>query len=193
MLAGWLGATPAEFRFSFKAPQRITHFSRLRDCDAAAAEFVDALEPARASGKLGPLLFQLPPNFKAEPERLAAFLSVPALTGAPAPLVAFEFRHESWFTAETYAILREHNAALCIAESEELRTPDVQCAQAHACYRLRCNGGYSPGKIDEFAKNISEVAATRDVYVYFKHEDEPTGALNAVAFRRACAIRAGKR
>jgi uncharacterized protein YecE (DUF72 family) len=193
MLAGWLAATPADFRFSFKAPQRMTHFSRLRDCDAAAREFVDALEPVRAAGKLGPLLFQLPPNFKADPERLAAFLSAPALAGAAGPLVAFEFRHESWFTEETYGVLRGHNAALCIAESDDLRTPDVQCAQTHACYRLRCSGGYSAGKITDFAKSISAVATTRDVYVYFKHEDEPTGALNAVAFLKASGNRAGKR
>ena len=193
MLAGWLSATPAGFRFSFKAPQQITHFSRLRECDAAAAELVDALEPVRAAGKLGPLLFQLPPSFKADPERLAAFLSMPALAGAVAPLVAFEFRHESWFTEETYAVLRAHNTALCIAESDELRTPEVQCARTHACYRLRCSGGYSAEEIADLARNLSAVAATKDVYVYFKHEDEPTGALNAVAFLKACGNRAGKR
>jgi uncharacterized protein YecE (DUF72 family) len=71
MLAGWLAATHAGFRFSFKAPQRITHFNRLRDCDAAVSEFVAALEPVRAAGRLGPLLFQLPPNFKVDHERLA--------------------------------------------------------------------------------------------------------------------------
>jgi uncharacterized protein YecE (DUF72 family) len=193
MLAGWLAATPADFRFSFKAPQRITHFSRLRDCDVAVKEFVDSLEPARAAGKLGPLLFQLPPNFKADPALLAAFLSAPALVGAGAPLVAFEFRHESWFTEQTYAVLRAHNTALCIAESDELTTPEVQCAPTYACYRLRCSGGYTAKKITNFANHLSDVASTRDVYVYFKHEDEPTGALNAVAFLKACMARAGKR
>ena len=79
MLEGWLAATPADFRFSFKAPQRITHFKRLRDCDDDVAQFVAALEPVRQAGKLGLLLFQLPPNFKADAERLSGFLATPAL------------------------------------------------------------------------------------------------------------------
>jgi len=187
MLAGWLAATHAGFRFSFKAPQRITHFNRLRDCDAAVAEFVAALEPVRAAGRLGPLLFQLPPNFKADHARLAGFLDAAALKGAGAPMVAFEFRHESWFTEETYAILRAHEAAMCIAESAELQTPDVQCARGFACYRLRRDGGYSAEEIAKFAERFTALARERDVYVYFKHEDEPTGALNAVAFLEACA------
>jgi uncharacterized protein YecE (DUF72 family) len=191
MLAGWLAATHAGFRFSFKAPQRITHFNRLRDCDAAVAEFVAALAPVRAAGRLGPLLFQLPPNFKADPERLAAFLAAPALRsagadGRTAPMVAFEFRHESWFTEETYAILRAHDAAMCIAESVELQTPDIQCARAFACYRLRRDGGYTAEEIAAFAERFAALAREREIYVYFKHEDEPTGALNAVAFLEAC-------
>jgi uncharacterized protein YecE (DUF72 family) len=193
MLGGWLAATPVGFRFSFKVPQRITHFNRLRDCEGAVAEFIAALRPVRAAGKLGPLLFQLPPNFKTDPERLAAFLAAPALNGPAAPLLALEFRHESWFSEETYAVLRAHNAAMCIAESDGLRTPEVQCASTHACFRLRRDGGYSPNEIGDFAKELSRLANNLDVYVYFKHEDEPTGALNAVAFLAACAATAGRR
>jgi uncharacterized protein YecE (DUF72 family) len=151
---------------------------------------VAAVEPVRAAGKLGPLLFQLPPNFKADPARLATFLAVPALNGPDAPLVAFEFRHESWFSEETYAILRAHNATLCVAESDDLQSPEVHCASTHVCFRLRRAGGYSAQEIEEFAERFSALAATRDVYVYFKHEDDPTGALNAVAFLAACAARA---
>lgn len=192
-IAGWLAATPSGFRFSFKAPQRITHISRLRDCHEAVGRFVDVLEPLRKAGKLGPLLFQLPPNFKADPPLLADFLSAPALAGPAPPMAAFEFRHESWFAEETYRILRLHNAALCIAESDGLRTPEVQCARTHACYRLRSSGGYSAQQVEAFAEKFSALAPERDVYVYFKHEDDPTGALNAVAFLQACADRAGKR
>ena len=192
-LAGWIAATPRGFRFSFKAPQRITHFSRLRECHEAVGRFVDVLEPMRAAGKLGPLLFQLPPNFRADPTLLADFLSAPALAGPASPPVAFEFRHESWFAEETYAIMRLHNAALCIAESDDLKSPEVQLARTHACYRLRCSGGYSEQDIASFAQKFSALAADRDVYVYFKHEDDPTGALNAVALLKACAHRAGKR
>jgi uncharacterized protein YecE (DUF72 family) len=191
-LAGWLAATPAGFRFSFKAPQRITHFSRLRDCHEAAGGFVDRLQPVRAAGKLGPLLFQLPPNFKADPALLADFLSAPAFAGPAPPMVAFEFRHQSWFSEETYKVLRLHNAAMCIAESDDLQTPEVQCARTHACYRLRRTSGYTGPEVAAFAEKFSALAVDRDVYVYFKHEDEPTGALNAVEFLKACAARAGK-
>ena len=182
MLEGWLAATPANFRFSFKAPQRITHFRRLQECADDVAQFVAALEPVRQAGKLGPLLFQLPPNFKADAERLNGFLANSALRTTNAPVVAFEFRHESWFSDEIYAILRQHNAALCIAESEDLLTPEVHTAAGYTCYRLRRNGGYSTQELDAFAKRFAALAEDRDVYVYFKHEDEPTGALNATAF-----------
>jgi uncharacterized protein YecE (DUF72 family) len=192
-LAGWLAATPAHFRFSFKAPQRITHFSRLRECHEIVGRFVDVLEPMRAAGKLGPLLFQLPPNFKADPVLLADFLSAPAFAGPAPPLVAFEFRHPSWFAEETYKVLRLHNAALCIAESDDLQTPEVHTARTYACYRLRSSGGYSEPQIAAFAERFLALSAERDVYIYFKHEDEPSGALNAVAFLEACADRAGKR
>jgi uncharacterized protein YecE (DUF72 family) len=183
MLEGWLAATPAHFRFSFKAPQRITHFRRLLDCDEDVAQFVAALEPVRQTGKLGLLLFQLPPNFKADPERLTSFLSVAALraVGERAP-IAFEFRHESWFNDEIYEILRKHNAALCIAESDDLITPEVHTAAGHTCFRLRRNGGYSAMELDAFATRFAALAQKRSVYVYFKHEDEPTGALNATTF-----------
>ncbi|HEX9198470.1 MAG TPA: DUF72 domain-containing protein [Acidobacteriaceae bacterium] len=191
-LAGWVAATPQSFRFSFKAPQRITHFSRLRDCHESVGRLVDVLEPVRAAGKLGPLLFQLPPNLKTDPVLLADFLSAPAFAGPAPPMVAFEFRHESWFGEETYAVLRLHNAALCIAGSDDLQTPEVQCARTHACYRLRRTSGYSESEIAEFAEKFTALAADREVFVYFKHEDEPTGALNAVAFLNACAARAGK-
>jgi uncharacterized protein YecE (DUF72 family) len=179
MLDGWLGATQSKFRFSFKAPQRITHFKRLQDCAGDVAQFVAALEPAKQAGKLGLLLFQLPPNFKADSERLQSFLATPEFRTKDAPAIAFEFRHESWFSDEIYAILREHNAALCIAESDDLLTPEVHTATNYTCYRLRRDGGYSALEVEAFAKRFTELAQERDVYVYFKHEDEPIGALNA--------------
>jgi uncharacterized protein YecE (DUF72 family) len=182
ILEGWLAATPVNFRFSFKAPQRITHFRRLQDCANDVAQFVAALEPVRQAGKLGLLLFQLPPNFKADAEHLSTFLAVPAFRTISAPAIAFEFRNESWFSDEIYTILRQHNAALCIAESDDLLTPEIHTATDCACYRLRRSGGYSALELDAFAKRFTKLDEQRDVYVYFKHEDEPTGALNATAF-----------
>jgi uncharacterized protein YecE (DUF72 family) len=192
-LESWLAATPADFRFSFKAPQRITHFKRLADCDEDVAQFVSTLEPVRQAGKLGLLLFQLPPNFKADAEHLNSFLATRALRAAGAPPIAFEFRHNSWFSDEINGILREHNAALCIAESDDLVTPEVHTAPGHACFRLRRNRGYTPAELDVFATRFTELAQQRDVYVYFKHEDEPTGALNAVAFLAHVETQSGAR
>lgn len=187
-LEGWLAATPPGFRFSFKAPQRITHFARLRDCDSLVASFLASLEPMR-SGKLGPLLFQLPPNFAADRDRLARFLEIPSFRRTHSAL-AFEFRHTSWFTEEIFALLSEHNAALCIAESDDLATPDVRTA-AHRCYRLRRSGGYSSAELDALAERFATLARDGEVFVFCKHEDEPIGALNAVALQQRAAQLSG--
>ncbi|MEO6911114.1 MAG: DUF72 domain-containing protein, partial [Edaphobacter sp.] len=141
-----------------------------------------ALEPIHQAGKLGVLLFQLPPKFKADSDLLAEFLSIPAFQMFGSTRVAFEFRHDSWFTEKIYAVLRQHNAALCIAESDDLVTPEVHTAAGFTCFRLRRSSGYSPVELDAFAKRFTTLAQQRDVYVYFKHEDEPTGPLNAKAF-----------
>ena len=168
------------------------HIDWLRDCHEAVERFVSVLEPMRAAGKLGPLLFQLPPTFKADAAQLGDFLAAPALIGPNAPMAAFEFRHESWFSEAIYAVLRARNAALCIAESDDLQTPEVHTA-SFSCYRLRRSGGYSEAEIAAFAERFSALAAEREVYIYFKHEDEPSGALNAVAFLNACVEGAARR
>ncbi len=184
MLEDWLAQTGDGFRFSFKAPQRITHFSRLKECEEQVGALLEALFPVADAGKLGPILFQLPPNFKADLSRLGSFLSIPSLRLPAVPPIAFEFRHASWFTEEAYVLLRAHNAALCIAENEDLQTPEIHCAERHTCFRLRRSGGYTAEEIAGLATRIERLATDRDVYVYFKHEDEPTGALNAAAFAR---------
>ncbi len=180
-LQGWLDAAPTGFRFSFKAPQRITHFQRLRESQETVAAFIAALQPARHAGKLGPVLFQLPPNFAADTAVLAKFLKTPALRKVQ---VAFEFRQSSWFADATYAVLRRHNAALCVAESDDLATPDVATADFR-CYRLRRSGGYSAKQIRAFAARFTTLAQEGELFAYFKHEDEPTGALHALALLRA--------
>jgi uncharacterized protein YecE (DUF72 family) len=192
-LQGWLDATPPGFRFSFKAPQRITHFQRLRNSlepnnnsHATLTEFLASITPAKAANKLGPILFQLPPNFSADNARLNTFLEDPAFTERPSLQLAFEFRHPSWFSEATYDVLRRHNTALCIAEGDDLITPDIDTA-SFRCYRLRRTGGYSPAEIKAFAKRFTKSATAADVYAYFMHEDEPTGALNATALLSAAA------
>ena len=179
-LRGWMAATPPGFLFSFKAPQRITHFQRLLDSGEALNTFLTTLAPVRKAARLGVILFQLPPNFKLNLDRLRDFLKLPALR-RPGLRFAMEFRHESWFCEEVYALLRRRNIALCIAESEKLTTPSITTA-THSYIRLRMPGGYTPGKLRTFA---AEFAATpAETFVYLKHEDEPTGAHNAVALQR---------
>ena len=194
-LADWLAATPECFRFCFKAPQRITHFSRLRNTGTVLTQFVETLAPMRHAGRLGQLLFQLPPNFKADAALLAAFLAEPAITGPTAPHLSFEFRHESWFSDAIYNVLRAHNAALCIAHAGDdpgdLAVPEVHTASSHTSFRLRRSGGYTPGELDHYAQHFVSLAAQREVYVALRHQDEPTGALNALALmERAGARRA---
>lgn len=184
MVENWLAQTGEDFRFSFKAPQRITHIRRLRDCGAAMEAFAAAMEPVAAAGRMGLILFQLPPNFRADAERLSGFLKEARRLRLR---LAFEFRHESWFDAATYRLLEKHKAALCVAESDELTTPDVATAP-FACYRLR-KSRYSAAKLKAIRERLAERARTGDVFAYFRHEEEPTGALRAVkvlsALRRA--------
>lgn len=185
-MEGWLAAVPPGFQFSFKAPQRITHFARLRECTGEVEALLLCLAPALAANKLGPLLFQLPPNFRADTDRLARFLDLPAWHAVEAPRLAFEFRHPSWFAAPVLGLLRNANAALCVAEAETPGTPDVQTA-THRYYRLRCAGGYPAGVIAEQAEKFAGLAQTGEVFVYYKHEDEPSGALNARALLESLA------
>jgi uncharacterized protein YecE (DUF72 family) len=175
MLKGWLAASAAGFRFSFKAPQRITHILRLKDCSDAVAALSQSLSPVVAAGQMGVVLFQLPPNFKADVPRLASFLANASSSGLR---MAFEFRHNSWFCDEMYAALRHHQVALCVAESEDLDTPDLVTAP-FTCYRLR-KSGYDAAQLDAIEKTLRTRSAEGEVFAYFKHEDEPTGAICAV-------------
>lgn len=179
-LESWLDATPPGFRFSFKAPQRITHFARLRECGAEVEGFLEAIRPVEQAGRLGPLLFQLPPNLPADIDRLRRFLAEPSLCPGARPRIAFEFRHESWFNGETYALLREANAALCVADTDDLLTPDVVTADFR-CYRLRRDGGYSAEDLAEHARQFTGAAQAGEVFAFYRHQAEPTGALNAKA------------
>jgi uncharacterized protein YecE (DUF72 family) len=176
---GWLAQTGADFRFSFKAPQRITHIKRLKDSSDALSAFYSALLPVIRAGRLGLVLFQLPPNLKADPSRLASFLKEAAPESTGTLRVAFEFRHTSWFVSEIFDLLRQHQAALCVAESDELQTPDVITAP-FCCYRLR-KSDYGPEDLRQIETQLTANVTRGDVFAYFKHEDTPTGALQAAA------------
>ena len=179
-IKSWLDTAGHAFRFSFKAPQRITHLSRLRNCRDALEAFARSIAPAQQANRLGVILFQLPPNMKADLERLDSFLKDAASTDLAAGLrMAFEFRHESWFADPTYSLLQEHSVALCVAESDELTTPDVQTAP-FSCYRLR-KSVYSEDDLDAIRNHLRARSSEGDVFAYFKHEEEPDGALRATA------------
>ena len=178
-LAGWLAASGAGFRFSFKAPQRLTHILRLRNCSGAVGEFGRALSPVLDAERMGVVLFQLPPNFKVDVPRLDSFLS---MTASYSLRMAFEFRHASWFSAEVYEVLRNRGAALCVAESDELETPDIVTAP-FACYRFR-RSGYSPAQLDSIENILRRRSGEGEVFAYFKHEEEPTGPLCAAHILR---------
>lgn len=170
LLAGWIDATPTDFKFAVKANQKITHVLRLYDAGDATAGFLNTLEPLREAGKLGPVLFQLPPFLKCDLARLESFLgALPQHTRA-----AMEFRHVSWFTEDVYKLLRKANVALCEAESEKLETPSVATADFRYL-RLR-KGTYSPAERKKLAQKVADSATRGDIFVYFKHEDTPEGA-----------------
>ena len=173
MLDAWIAATPPDFKFAVKAHQKITHIKRLHDAAQFTTDFLASLRPLSDAGKLGPVLFQLPPFLKCDLERLNSFLAA-----LPRQIrTAFEFRHESWFTGDVFAALRNANVALCQAESEKLETPRVQTAD-FAYLRLR-KEKYSPKVQKAIADQVGNLAAQGDVFVYFKHEDTPEGALDA--------------
>ncbi len=168
ILAGWSRETPERFRLTLKAPKRITHVARLRDCQDSLAYF---LKVAGTLGpKLGVILFQLPPYFRKDVPLLEAFLEL-----LPAGLAAtFEFRHASWLDAEVYEKLRARNIALCVADSEKLSVP-VEITANYAYFRLR-DEGYEPEDIARWGQVIRErCRACRDTYVYFKHEEAGKG------------------
>ncbi|MEX2273255.1 MAG: DUF72 domain-containing protein [Vicinamibacterales bacterium] len=164
---GWAAATPEDFRFVLKAPKRITHEKRLKDFGDSLAVFVRL--SSGLEGRLGPLLFQLPPNLKKDLPRLEAFLDeIPDTARA-----AWEFRHESWFDEDVLAALRARGAALCVADSEKISTPVVQTA-SFSYFRLR-DEGYQDADIAAWTERVREASKSGEVYVFFKHEESGKG------------------
>ena len=152
----------------------ITHVKRLRDAGEFTQRFLATLQPLAEAGKLATVLFQLPPFLKCDPALLAGFLAL-----LPRALRStFEFRHESWFNDEVFGLLRSHGAALCIAESEKLAVPEVHTA-GFSYYRLR-KPEYAPAERRALAEKFRKLRDQgSDVFVYFKHEETPEGALYA--------------
>jgi len=176
----WIAESPDGFRFGVKAHQVITHIKRLKDSEEFVKRFLSTIEGLAQVKKLGPVLFQLPPNMKANQEVLQNFLHT-----LPRGLcAAFEFRHDSWLADETFTALRDRDIALCVAENEDRTTPDVVTAP-YCYYRFR-KPSYTPEERAAMTGRIQKhLRAGRDVYAYFKHEETPEGALYAVEMLKA--------
>lgn len=172
-LENWVKSTRAGFVFPLKAHMRITHIQRLKPSEFTEV-FFKAIDPLRTAGRLGPVLFQLPPALQRDEALLAGFLAT-----IPKDLrCAFEFRHASWLCAPIYSVLEQHGVALCLAESEKLVVPEV--ITANFVYSRLRKPEYSPEDRSEIAARVEQLLGTgRDVYVFFKHEDTPAGALYA--------------
>ncbi len=170
----WIQATPDEFLFLPKAHMKITHSFKLEGAEEFTRVFLESLMPLQQASRLGPILFQLPPSFRADPAKLATFLSI-----LPRSVrYAFEFRNASWFTDRTYETLRSANAALCLAENENLETPHVLTAD-FVYLRLR-KPDYTESELAGIAHRVKQYQANGyPTFAIFKHEDTPAGALNA--------------
>jgi uncharacterized protein YecE (DUF72 family) len=178
-LENWITATPEGFSFACKAHQRITHILRLRESEFTEV-FFKAIDPLRATRRLGPVLFQLAPNLKADLPLLTAFVEK-----LPHDIrCAFEFRNKTWLVEEVYRLFEKHGTALCLAESDKFEVPEVVTA-GFVYVRLR-KVDYSPEERAEVAERVrGMLAGGRDVYVFFKHEDTPAGAVYAEELLKA--------
>ena len=174
VLEAWAEDVPTDFKFVLKASQRIMHHQRLKDTDDSVAYLLKVAGVLKE--RLGPLLFQLPPYLKKDLPRLRNFLAL-----LPShPYVAFEFRHESWLDEEVFALLRDHRAALCIAEAEEgLEIPFVSTAD-WGYLRLR-RPDYGDAELKAWVQRIHNQNWS-DAFVFFKHEEEGKGPQMAKAF-----------
>jgi uncharacterized protein YecE (DUF72 family) len=178
-IASWVAATPDSFRFALKAPRKITHNDRLKSPSDALGYFLQSASGLKQ--QLGALLFQLPPFFRCDHERLSQFLGIlPRETP-----VAFEFRHESWFTEDVYQLLESNSTALCINDGDDGTTP-VRVTSRMAYLRLR-RSHYTLEQRREWQEKIQAwVNQGIDVFAFIKHEDNPDAPLIAMNFDTEC-------
>jgi len=182
-LQNWVEGTPPGFVFALKGHMRITHILRLKNAAEATNVFLRAIDPLRSARRLGPILFQLPPQLKCDTGLLGSFLEI-----LPDDLrFAFEFRHASWLADEVYGMLAQRNISLCVAESEKLEVPEVITAD-FVYYRLR-RPDYSAEDIEAIAARAQELLAQdKDLFLMFKHEETPEGALHAEQVLKKVAV-----
>jgi uncharacterized protein YecE (DUF72 family) len=174
VLESWAQQVPDGFRFVLKAPQKITHFKRLKDVEEETDYFLSAA--AALKERKGPLLFQLPPNMKKDLPRLEAFLDLID----DQTRVAFEFRHETWFDDEVFACLRANSCALCLADTDDAPSPNLVPTADWGYLRLR-REAYTDAELSKWIERLGS-QAWHEAYVFFKHEDAGAGPKFAAKF-----------
>ena len=167
MIENWKTQVPAGFRFSIKATQRITHIKRLNNVTDETKYLLETA--ALLEERLGVVLFQLPPNMKKDSDRLRAFLSLLPANAR----TAFEFRHETWFDDEVFGLLREHDCALVVSDTDEKPLAEIVGTAKWGYLRLR-RTAYEETDLVEWLKRVRE-QKWKDAFVFFKHEDEGVG------------------
>ncbi len=183
-VAGWVEGSPPGFLFAIKSSRYLTHIKRLTDMAAGAARFYERIEPLLGTPKMGPVLWQLPGNFRRDDDRLAH-----ALGHLPPGRHCFEFRHESWFVEDVYALLRDHGVALVIGDAPNRPfqthrfTTDWTFIRFHYGHRGR-NGNYSETELEEWAKRIDGWRRRVDVYAYFNNDWQGYAVKNGRWLRR---------
>ncbi|MDQ2977135.1 MAG: DUF72 domain-containing protein [Acidobacteriota bacterium] len=174
MLETWKEQVPPTFRFSLKAPQRITHFKRLKETEDETKYFLETV--SLLAGNLGVVLFQLPPNFKKDLPRLQAFVNqLPQQ-----PRAAFEFRHPTWFDDDVLEVLRSRNHALCVSDTDDMPTTHIDKTADWGYLRLR-RVNYPEENLAEWVKRIRD-QNWNETFLFFKHEDAGTGPRLAAQF-----------
>lgn len=176
----WLAQTPAHFVFLPKAHMKITHALKLEEAEEFTRLFLESLDPLRRAGRLGPILFQLAPSFKADAERVGRFIRLLPRGDK----TAFEFRNATWFDESVYSVLKDSNVALCQAENENLETPHVLTAD-FVYMRLR-KPEYTESELSSIEYRVDQYRTNGyPIYAIFKHEESPAGALNAEKLLKA--------
>jgi uncharacterized protein YecE (DUF72 family) len=182
-VASWVEESPSGFLFAVKASRYLTHVKRLQDMEQGVARFYERIDPLVRSPKLGPVLWQLPPNFHRDDERLAG-----ALGRLPAGRHCIEFRHETWFVPETYRLLREHGVALVIGDHPERPwqahelTAGWTFVRFHHGHRGR-NGNYSERELDAWAERIDGWRRRVEVFAYFNNDWEGYAVRNGLGLQ----------
>ncbi len=187
-VAHWMEQTPPDFVFALKASRYLTHIKRLANLEAGVKRYYEAIEPLVGSPKLGPVVWQLPPNFQRDDERLAN-----ALASLPGGRHCIEFRHQSWFVPEVYEMLRERGVALVIGDHPERPfqsaefTADWTLLRFHFGKRGR-RGNYSEAELEEWAERIDGWRRDVEVFAYFNNDWEGFAVKNGLWMRRRLGV-----